>query len=87
MAKLSNPERARLAKALTDGGIKHVTHRRGKMLEEARNDFHQAERLCIDGYRRIDRISGDPNSPFGERAFEYKLTEKGRREARRYLGA
>jgi hypothetical protein len=33
MAKLSTQDRERLAKALVEGGIRQVTHRRGKMLE------------------------------------------------------
>ena len=83
MAKLSTNERARLAKALTDGGIKHVSHRASAEIEGARDDFHSLERLCADGFLRLDRIRGDRYHPVGERVYEYQLTEKGKREARR----
>ncbi|MDP1598527.1 hypothetical protein [Phenylobacterium sp.] len=83
MANLSTPQRARLAKALADGGVKHVTHRGDAKLGGGREDFHQLERLCIDGYLRLSRIRSDRYDLSGERAFEYQLTEKGKREARR----
>ena len=83
MTKLSTHQRARLAKALAEGGIKHVTQTGDAELDRSREDFHQLERLCIDGYLRLSRVKSEGYDPRGERAYEYQLTEKGKREARR----
>lgn len=78
---LTNRERARLAKALADGGIKHVTHGSHTEIEGAGDEFHRLERLCAAGYLRLHRIRDNRHDPRGERAYEYHLTEKGTREA------
>lgn len=83
MAKLSTPERARLAQVLADGGVKHVVRRGRSEMDGARDDFHRLERLCADGFLRLERVRGDGYRPIGEQVFEYQLTEKGKREARR----
>lgn len=83
MTKLSTPQRARLMKALEAGGVTHVTHRARQDVEGSRDDFHQFEQLCADGYLRLSRIRGHRYDPVGERTYEYQLTDKGKREARR----
>jgi hypothetical protein len=47
-------------KALETGGLTHVTHRARQEVEGSRDDFHQFEQLCADGYLRLSRIRGDP---------------------------
>lgn len=69
---MTSQQRARLAKALADGGIRHVTHGSRAEIEGALDDFSRLERLCAGGYLRLYRIRDNRHDIRGERAYEYQ---------------
>ena len=83
MPKLTPEDRAILAQALQDGALAIVTHRYREEVPGSHEAWEDAEALCHEGYLRLDRITGDANSPVGERRYTYKLTPKGERAAKR----
>lgn len=82
MSKLPNDDCARLSQALEAGGLTVVTYRHRQAIEGAADECRHLECLCMNGYLRLARVTGDRQDPEGERAYWFALTDKGRRLAR-----
>ncbi|MDP3748302.1 MAG: hypothetical protein Q8Q88_14780 [Phenylobacterium sp.] len=81
MGKVNDRDRELLARALRDGGLSVVTHRRREALAAGVIEHRRLNRLCNEGLLEQDSVQGDRYASDGELRYDYRLTAKGARAA------
>ncbi|WP_332767420.1 hypothetical protein [Phenylobacterium sp.] len=81
MGKVNDRDRELLARALREGGLSVVTHRRQEAIAAGVIEHRRLNRLCKEGLLEEDRVRGDRYAPSGELRYDYRLTAKGARAA------
>ena len=84
MPRLAPEDRERLRLISQAGGKIHiVTARRRQKFADQAALVRWAESMCRADYMRLERKKGDANDPAGEEFFDYILTAKAERAAKR----